>query len=523
VTAGLLALAVALPLAVLGPPGGDAPAHLYRTELVRDGVLVWDTFWFAGHYPLASYSLLYYFPAALVGNVTLAIAAAVLSSALFAAVVRHEWPGAAFWPSVAFAVVAAGSIFTGTYPYAVGVAFALAALRALQLRREWIAAVCIVLTIGFSPLAFLFLTLALVAVGVVRRPLDRRAVGIGLAVALAGAMQSVALAVFAHDATYPFFRPGELVAVVGAGLLGAALALRSERGRVLGAFLALWVLAALLAFAVPSPIGENVTRLRGFLLPLMLLAAFLAGFRPRWLAYPALAGALVYTTLPYFVMIPFRLDGRPWQESFWSPAIAFLERSDTSQYRVEVVPTGDHWDAYWIPEAGFPLARGWYRQLDYAENPLFYEDELRAEEYRAWLRRLAVRYVLLPDTQLGRAGEEKEAELLRSGNSGLRVVLETPDWTIYELPDPQPLLAGPGDALIATFGHDAVAGSVSAAGSYRLAVRFTPYWRVVEGELCTAEADDGMTELRFRESGAFRIEIALTARGQAVCEEGGAG
>jgi hypothetical protein len=509
---------VAVPLALLGPPGGDAPAHFYRTELIRDGVFLWEGYWFAGHYPLASYSLLYYFPAAVVGNVPLAVAAAIVSAALFAAVGRHEWGADASWPAIAFAIVSAGPLFTGTYPYAVGVAFLLLALRALQLGRTWLAAACIVLTAGFSPLAFLFLALALLAVGLVRRRLDRRAVAVGAAVALAGAVHVAALVFFPHDATYPFFRVGELVAVLAAGALGTALALRSRRGRVLAAFFALWAFVAMLAFVVPSPLGENVTRIRGLLLPLMLLAAVLAGFRPRWLAYPALAGALVYTLLPYFVMIPFRLDGRPWREAFWTPAIAFLEGADMSQYRVEVVPTSDHWDAYWIPHAGMPIARGWYRQLDYAENRLFYEGELHPEEYRAWLQRLAVRYVLLPDTHLGRSGEENEAELLRSGASGLRIVFQTADWTIYELPDPQPLLAGPGDAVITTFGHEAVAGSVSAPGTYRLAVRFTRYWRVASGALCAARAQDGMTELRFVRAGTFRLEIAFAARGSAVCE-----
>jgi hypothetical protein len=509
---------VAVPLALFGPPGGDAPAHAYRTELIRDAVFLWDGFWFAGHYPLASYSLLYYFPAAVVGNVPLAVAAAIVSSTLFAAVGRHEWGADASLPAVAFAIVSAGPLFTGTYPYAVGLVFLLLALRALQLEKTWAAAVCIVLTAGFSPLAFLFLALALLALGLVRRRFDRRAVAVGGSVALVGAVHLGALVFFPHDATYPFFRAGELVAVLAAGALGTALALRSRRGRVLAAFFALWAFVAMLAFVVPSPLGENVTRLRGLLLPLMLLAAVLAGFRPRWLAYPALAGALVYTLLPYFVTIPFRLDGRPWQEAFWTPAIAFLEAADTSQYRVEVVPTGDHWDAYWIPHAGFPIARGWYRQLDYAENRLFYEGELRPAEYRAWLRRLAVRYVLLPDTQLGRSGEEIEAALLRSGASGLHIVLKTADWTIYEVPDPQPLLVGPGDAVITTWGHDAVAGSVTAPGIYRLAIRFTGYWRVARGALCAARAQDGLTELRFVRAGTFRLEIAFTARGSAGCE-----
>src|SRR5687767_10229975 len=63
-----LAAVPAALLIALTPTGGDAAAHLYRTLLVREGVFVWDNLWFAGQYPLASYSLLYYLPAALVGN-----------------------------------------------------------------------------------------------------------------------------------------------------------------------------------------------------------------------------------------------------------------------------------------------------------------------------------------------------------------------------------------------------------------------------------------------------------------------
>ncbi len=48
----------------IGPQPGDAPAHLYRTFLVEHGIVLWDNLWYAGQYPLASYSLLYYFPAA---------------------------------------------------------------------------------------------------------------------------------------------------------------------------------------------------------------------------------------------------------------------------------------------------------------------------------------------------------------------------------------------------------------------------------------------------------------------------
>ena len=118
--AALIALAVGLALVLFGPPPGDLPAHLYRTALVEDGVFVWDTFWYAGHYPLFSYSLLYYFPAALLGNDLVALASVVAAAALFASLAWREWGEAARWPARTFAVVACGPLFTGTYPYAAG-------------------------------------------------------------------------------------------------------------------------------------------------------------------------------------------------------------------------------------------------------------------------------------------------------------------------------------------------------------------------------------------------------------------
>src|SRR5687768_7029695 len=116
-TASCLAGLSAVLVARFAPPGGDAAAHLYRTELLREGVALWDNLWFAGHYPLASYSPLYYLPSALVGNVPLVVAAAVVSAALFASLATRRWGAAARWPARCFGVLAAGPLYTGTYSY----------------------------------------------------------------------------------------------------------------------------------------------------------------------------------------------------------------------------------------------------------------------------------------------------------------------------------------------------------------------------------------------------------------------
>lgn len=482
------------------------PAHLYRTMLVEEGVLVWDNLWYGGHYPLASYSLLYYLPATVFGNVPLAVAAVIASAALFASICEREWGPSAVWPSRVFAVLASGPIFTGTYTYALGLAALLAAVRALQSRRIWLALAAAALCLGFSPLAYVFLCLVFGAIALSRGRLDRMALIVGAGLALLAGVQASAIWLFPHEAVYPF-RLVELGVVVSLSAVGAALAMRGERARVLAALFALWAFLSVVVFVVPSPIGENVTRLRGVVFALVLLAAVLARFRPYWLAAPALVGALAYTLVPYVAVIPYRTDGRPAEEAYWEPAFDFLREQTDPGYRVEVVPTGDHWEAYWVPRAGFALARGWYRQLDIAQNPLFYEEPLQPEEYRAWLRDLGVRYVLLPDTQLGRMGEEREADLLTSGRSGLQEVFRSADSRIYELPGAEPILTGPGDANLTEIGHERIAGSLPASGDYRLRVRYTRYWRVERGRLCLAEAGDGMTVLRASAAGPFALEL----------------
>src|SRR5918996_1251505 len=172
VLCAFVAAASAALVASVAPPGGDAAAHLYRTELVREGVVVWDNLWFGGHYPLASYSVLYYLLAALVGNTALVATGAIASAALFAAITHDEWGDAARWPARAFAVLAAGSLYTGTYSYSLGIAAGLGALRLLQVGRRWPAVGAAVVTLGFSPLAFALLCIAFAAVALARRRLD---------------------------------------------------------------------------------------------------------------------------------------------------------------------------------------------------------------------------------------------------------------------------------------------------------------------------------------------------------------
>jgi hypothetical protein len=506
--AAALALLASALVVAFAPPGGDAAAHLYRTMLVRDGVHLWDNLWFAGHYPLASYSVLYYLPSAVVGNVPLVVVAVIVSAALFASLAAHEWGDAARWPARAFGVLAAGPLFTGTYSYALGFAAALGALRLLQSGRAWLAIGSAALALGFSPLAFAFLCVALAAVLLVRRRLGREAALLAGAVAVLAGTQIAVVALFPSEGRYPY-SPVSLIAVLAVSGLGAALALRG-RASVLAVFMALWGLANLVAFLVPSPFGDNLTRLRAVAFPLVLLAALLARFRPRWLAGAALAVALVYNLAPDLSALPKRAaDARTAEEGFWEPALAFLRARGSPDFRVEVVPTFGHWEAYWVPRAGAALARGWYRQIDLAENPELYRERLTGTIYRAWLRRLGVRFVLLPAARLGPLGATREADLLRSGRSGLRPVLRTRAWTIFELPHAVPILTGASPARLDRLDHERISGWTARPGVFRLRVRYTRYWNVVGGDVCLARAADGMTRLVARRGGRFALRPAL--------------
>jgi hypothetical protein len=512
--AGLLAAASALAIVVLAPPGGDAAAHLYRTLLLRDGVGLWDELWFAGHYPLASYSLLYYLPAALVGNLPVVVASVVASAALFAALANDEWGDAARWPARAFGVAAAWPLYTGTYSYALGLALALGCLRLLQLRRPGWSLLAAALSLAASPLAFAFLLLALAAVALVRRRLGRLELAVALGLVAVASVQLAVLVLFPQEGHYPFSAVS-LAGALGVAALGTALSLRAERARLLAAFFAAWGLANLAASFLATPFGDNLTRLRGLVFPLVLLAAVLARFRPRPVAFAALGLALYLNVGPDLLALPKRAeDARTAQEAFWRPALDFAAARSGAQYRVEIVPTFGHWEAYWAPRAGLPLARGWYRQIDLAENPELYRDPLEPAAYRAWLRRLGVRYALVPNARLGALGADREAELLRSGRAGLQPVFRSADWTVYELPDATPILTGPGTPRLEALAHARVSGRTTEAGTHRLRVRWTPHRRVAAGDVCLAPAPDGTTLLVARAAGRFALEPALRGSGR---------
>jgi hypothetical protein len=106
--------------------------------------------------------------------------------------------------------------------------------------------------------------------------------------------------------------------------------------------------------------------------------------------------------------------------------------------RVEVVEPQTKGAARYVGES-MPVARGWERQADVTDNPIFYDDNvLDATTYRRWLDELAVGYVAVPNTKLDYASVG-EAKLIGGGLPYLEPVWRNHDWTLYQVVDAAPL------------------------------------------------------------------------------------
>jgi MFS family permease len=498
--AATLATSLAALLAWFGPPGTDLAAHVYqRAVFLEHGFELWNNFWYAGRYSFVTYSVLYYPLAALLGIRLLAVVTIGAAAVAFAAIVRREWGPTARWSGRAFAVVWTGMVLSGAFPFVLGFAFALLALWALQAGRRWSFACLTVLALASSPLAFLLLALVLGGVALSRRGIRPVPVAI---VAGAGVVWLFVWRLFPTDGRYPF-PAASLAAACVFCLLGAAFTWRIERARLLHSIFLVYLAANVVSYAVPSTVGENIARLRFAAIPLAVLTLSLRSWRPRPLAVLAFALAMSWNIIPLAASFVRESRDPTVNASYWQPAISFLRRNLTPSYRVEVVDTAGHWAARYLPGAGIPLARGWFRQDDFPANEVLY-DRLGRDAYLAWLRSLAIRYVVLTDATADYSAQA-EASLLRSGRSGLRQVFRSAHLTIFETQSPQALVTGPGRSSVTALTEREISIVVQRPGSYRVAVRYSPYWLPSQG--CVEEGPDEMLRLVASRAGPVSLRF----------------
>lgn len=503
-----LAAAVACTaFALWNPPLRDLAAHTFRAEFFEDhGFAIWNNTWYAGHY-LLSYSVLFPPLAALLSPVWAAALAAVASAWLFDRIVRDRWGEAGAWGGLWFASLGAVALLAnGWLVFALGLAFALAALRALQTGRRASAAALAIASALASPVAAAFLALVC-AVGALysaRRP--------ALIVTVFAALVPLALLglLFPESGAFPFWFsawwPLALFCVL------AFLATRGmERDRDVHVGILVYLVLATLAAVTSNPLGGNMTRL-GALFGGPLLLAVLLARRPVRLAPVAVAALVV--GLAWQVVTPARqtseaLGDPATERSYYEPLVAWLGDHGAQRDRIEIPHTFNHWEtAYVSPQ--FSLARGWLRQLDLERNRIFYEGEPTQASYRQWLLEKGIRWVAASDARLDYSAQDED-RLVREEPPYLRLRGRLEHWRIYEVVRPAPLLSpvGTGRASLAALGPESFVLSVERPGRFVVRVGHTPYWDGGSG-VCVGKAGD-WTLVRVSAPGEVRIRTNFSA------------
>ena len=502
--AAVVAAVGAVAVLALAPPGVDLAAHAYqRTLFLAHGFTLWNNFWYAGRYSFVGYSLVYYPLAALIGTTALAVVSTSLAATAFAVLVCREWGSSARASSRAFAAVWPAIVLAAAFPFALGAALAMLAVSALQQNRTRAFAILTVLALASSPLAFLILAVVLLGMAIGRRPTRARLVGPAVVVAGAGAAQLVVMRLFPSSGVFPFtffeFLPALFFSVGG-----MALTYGVPRARVLYGFFGIYGVVCVLAFAIPSSLGSNIERVRYAALPLAVLVLALRPGKVRALSACVLVLAAAWNLTPA-VSAVFRssVDNT---RTYWAPAIGYLHAHLSPSYRVEVVDTADHWAAAYLPAAHIPIARGWFRQDDFPQNQVLYDHRIARRAYLRWLRDVSVEYVILTDAPLDYSARA-EARLLRSGRSGLREVRRVGHFTVYAVPDPRPIVTGPGRATVVRLGTSELVLSVAAPGRYHVAVRWSPYWYAAGA--CVKETPGGLMSLAVRHRGIVTLRFGV--------------
>jgi hypothetical protein len=479
----------------------DLAASDFRAHLFDDhGFTLWNPNWYGGHYTL-TYSVLGPPLTALFGSVTVEIAATLASALLFAHVaLRHFGPGA--WLGVAwFGLAAATLVLHGQVTFALGTAIGLGAVAALQAGRPAVAAALALLTGLASPVAGLFLALAGTASALADRRRD------ALVTAAAAVAPVVLLAATFPEDGRQIYHASELFLLVGAAATVAAFAKGAIRTGAL-----LYAALGIAAYAVHSPLGNNVLRLAA-LFGGPLLACVLTERRLPRVAIAA--AALILAVFAFGQWRPAVNDVKKvandpaTEASYYAPLNAFLDRKPGS-YRVEIPFTRAHWETAFVAPR-VPLARGWERQTDRRYNAIFYTPgALTPRAYVAWLRDNAVRYVALADVPLDRSAIA-EAALLRRHVPGLRPVWHDAHWQVWEVRRTKPMVSGA--ARMTALDPSSFTVRAGRRGVALVRLHYTPYWSLPRGAGCVSVARGGWTRLWLRGPGSVTVSARVSLAG----------
>lgn len=477
--------------------GPDWPAQQFRAGLAgHAGLHVWNDQWYGGH-ALPGYSVLYPVIAAVMGAPITGVVAAT-TAALAAG---HLLPAAQIGRhrrfSIAVAAMLAGCLIIGQVPFLLGIAFTVCALVALDRERRtstWVLAAGASLA---SPLAGMFLLMAVPALAV--HFSWRRVLPLGTA--LAGPAIAALVGGAAGPDPYPW---QSLVGVLGFSV-GSLLVTTTRDDRMLRRFAAIYAVVGILAFVAPNPVGGNVARI-GKLIALPLACyLFERTSRAQLLRFGAVVvAAALWPVVPVTSAVAQGARDPSQSASYYTHLLRFLSSRDATAGRLEIPFTRAHWEAAEVAPR-FPLARGWERQTDLQYNYVLYKP-LTPDSYLHWLHDSAVSLVALPSVPLDEGGVA-EGRLLEHPPAYLRQVWSDRHWTVWTVLGAQPLASGP--ARISRFGPASFDLTFSRPGSSVVRIRASNLWRVTKGAGCVQAGADGWLEVHSRAAGTLTLRAQL--------------
>nr|WP_260611089.1 MFS transporter [Streptomyces sp. WAC04770] len=250
-----------------------------------------------------------------------------------------------------------------------------------------------------------------------------------------------------------------------------------------------------LTYFVDSQIGSNVTRMAMLFAGVVLLAAlpYTVPRSRRWYALVlAFAGLNFWIGFKSVDDIVRTAPTASWAREL-APLVNQLQQVGAERGRVEVVPASSHREASAL--AAYNLARGWNRQADMKRNPLFYDDTLNAVNYRQWLDRWAVHYVVLP-TGKPDSGARQEAELVGGGLSYLREIWGDENWKLYRVLEPTPLADPP--ATVERAGANELTIRVESAGRVLIRIPYSRWLALVDEQGKSLERPQETEESKLR-------------------------
>ncbi|MET9482173.1 MFS transporter [Streptomyces sp. NPDC006638] len=463
--------------------GGDIAAQDAWAEFVgRHPDSAYNLAWYGGMHPV-SYSVVSPYLMSVLGVRTTMMIAGTVSAALLALIlvrVRAVRNPIACAMAGVFAFLC--NALSGRVTFGLGVMFALGAVAAVFCwpyrwrGKRWLKAVAAAPLAGLataaSPVAGLFLGVVAAALFVNKRRPGAYALGLAPAVVVA-----VSAWLFPFSGTQPMS--------VGTASLPFVFAvfvfvLVPRDWRTVRAAAAVYGVGVLLTWVVDSQIGSNVSRLAMIVAGVVLLAALPythPGSR-RWYALVvAFAGLNFWIGFKGVDDIVRTAPTASWTREL-APLVNQLQRAGAERGRVEVVPARSHREASALAPY-VNLARGWNRQADMERNPIFYDDTLSADNYRGWLDRWAVHFVVLPKGKPD-TGAKMEAELVQKGQPYLKPLWGDANWQLFAVEDPMPLADPP--ATVDRAGAGELTIHVKTAGRVLIRIPYSPWLGLVDAE-----------------------------------------